>query len=68
MSGCFAAQVRWDLGPLVPQPWLFPIEAALLYLGAMGSIVAAVQIATNDPACSRSTPGQALAAALHGSC
>ncbi len=62
--GLYAAQVRWDLGPLVPQAWLFPIEAVLLYLGATGSIVAAVQIATNDPARSDATPAQALAAAL----
>ncbi len=62
--GLFGGQVRWDLGPLVPQPWLFPIEAALLYLGATVSLITAVQIATNDPARARTTPGQALAAAL----
>lgn len=62
--GLFGGAVRWDLGALVPQPWLFPIEAALLYLGATGSIVTAVQIATNDPARLRHTPAQALVAAL----
>jgi ferredoxin len=41
----YGGDVRWDLGPLVPQGWLFPIEAALLYLGATGSVVAAVRIA-----------------------
>lgn len=35
----------WGVGPLVPAGWLFPIEAALLYLGALGSIVTAFQIA-----------------------
>lgn len=62
--GLFAGQVRWDLGLLVPQSWLFPIEAAFLYLGATVSLITAVQIAGNDPAGRRSTPGQALAAAL----
>lgn len=46
--GLYAGQVRWDLGPVVPQGWLFPIEAAFLYLGATGAIVAAVQIAGNQ--------------------
>jgi ferredoxin len=45
--GLYGGTARWDLGPLVPQPWLFPIEAALLYAGAIASIVVAVQIATN---------------------
>ena len=43
--GLYGGQVRWDLGPLVPASWLFPIEAALLYAGALGSIIVAVQIA-----------------------
>ena len=42
--GLYGGDVRWDLGPLVPQGWLFPIEAALLYLGATGSVVAAVAL------------------------
>ncbi len=62
--GLFAGSVRWDLGPLTPQSWLFPIEAAFLYLGAMGSIVAAVQIASNHLAKRGVTPGQALLVAL----
>jgi polyferredoxin len=45
--GLHAGAARWDLGPLTPQSWLFPIEAALLYAGAMASIVVAVQIAGN---------------------
>lgn len=62
--GLFGGQARWDLGPLVPQSWFFPIEAALLYLGAMVSIVVAVQIASNDPARPRDAAGPALTAAL----
>ena len=43
--GLYAGSVRWDLGPVVPQSWLFPIEAALLYAGATASIIVAAQIA-----------------------
>jgi ferredoxin len=45
--GLYSGAARWDLGPLVPQSWLFPIEAALLYAGAIASIIVAVQIAGN---------------------
>jgi ferredoxin len=45
--GLYGGEIRWDLGPIVPQSWLFPIEAALLYAGAIASIIVAVQIATN---------------------
>ena len=62
--GLFDGRVRWDLGPLAPQTWLFPIEAALLYLGATASIVVAVQIANNDPARTGQAPSRALAAAI----
>jgi ferredoxin len=62
--GLFGGQIRWDLGPLVPQSWLFPIEAALLYLGAMTSIVVAVQIASNDPSRTSRGAAAALVAAL----
>jgi ferredoxin len=43
--GLFGGKVQWGLGSLVPPDWLFPIEAALLYLGAAGSLIAAFQIA-----------------------
>ena len=65
----YGGDVRWDLGPLVPQGWLFPIEAALLYLGATGSVVAAVRIAqshltdTRRQTGKRAGPNAALAAA-----
>lgn len=44
-AGLYAGTPAWGLGPLVPAEWLFPIEAMLLYLGALGSIVVAFQIA-----------------------
>lgn len=39
--------LQWQLGPLVPPDWLFPIQAALLYLGLFGSLVVEFQIAVN---------------------
>jgi polyferredoxin len=45
--GLYSGPVSWELGPVVPPSWLFPIEAALLYAGATASIVVAVQIAAN---------------------
>lgn len=45
--GLFRGEVRWDLGPIVPQGWLFPIEAALLYAGAIAALIVAAQIGTN---------------------
>jgi hypothetical protein len=43
--GLYGGRPQWGLGPVVPGEWLFPIEAVCLYAGAVGSIVAAVQIA-----------------------
>lgn len=56
--GLYRGELRWDLGPIVPQGWLFPIEAALLYLGATGSIIAAVRIAQSHLAGIRRQPGK----------
>jgi len=67
--GIYGGELRWDLGPIVPQSWLFPIEAALLYLGATGSIIAAVRIAQSHltgirrQTGKRNGPNAALAAA-----
>ncbi len=44
-SGLPAGSPQWQLGPLVPPDWLFPIQTALLYLGLLGSLVTAFQIA-----------------------
>jgi hypothetical protein len=63
--GLYAGEPRWDLGPLVPASWLFPIEAALLYLGAFGAMIAAFQIAQHETAQPGGAPrqGRVLAAA-----
>ena len=57
--GLFRGAVQWGLGPVVPGEWLFPIEALLLYGGAFGAIITAVQIARRWPAAA----GRALPAA-----
>jgi hypothetical protein len=44
-SGFDVGPAYWQLGPLVPLEWLFPIQAVLLYLGLFGSLAAAFQIA-----------------------
>ncbi len=46
--GLYAGSPAWGMGPLVPVAWLFPIEAMLLYLGALGSIVTAFQITVSE--------------------
>lgn len=56
--GLYRGELRWDLGPIVPQGWLFPIEAALLYLGATGSIIAAVRISQDHLAGIRRQTGK----------
>jgi hypothetical protein len=43
--GLWGAKIQWGMGGLVPLEWLFPIEAALLYLGATGSLISVFQIA-----------------------
>lgn len=44
-SGFSLGQPRWDLGPLVPASWLFPIEAIMLYGGLFGSLVVGFKMA-----------------------
>ncbi len=66
--GLSAGEPAWGLGPVVPTGWLFPIEAALLYLGAFGSIIVAFRIAVAQqsgrlPAGGRPDPVTVLAAA-----
>jgi hypothetical protein len=46
-SGFEVGQPYWQLGPVVPPDWLFPIQAILLYLGLFGSLVVAFQIAVS---------------------
>ncbi len=39
---------RWDLGPIVPTAWLFPIELGMLGLGWFGSLLVAYRLAESD--------------------
>ncbi len=68
--GLSQAAPRWELGPIVPLGWVFPIEAALLYGGATLSIITAIQVAQDHMAAVRPAArgeqgrGAALLAAL----
>jgi hypothetical protein len=44
-SGFEAGRPFWQLGPVVPPDWLFPIQTSFLYLGLLGAWVVAFQIA-----------------------
>ncbi|HXV45024.1 MAG TPA: FesM [Anaerolineae bacterium] len=44
-SGFDAGRPFWQLGPVVPPDWLFPIQTSFLYLGLLGAWVVAFQIA-----------------------
>jgi ferredoxin len=46
-SGLPGGQPQWQLGPIVPAEWLFPIQALFLYLGLLASLVTGFQIAVN---------------------
>ena len=39
---------RWDLGPIVPIPWLFPLEVGFMALGWFGSLLATYRIAERE--------------------
>jgi hypothetical protein len=39
---------RWDLGPIVPMPWLFPLEVGFMGLGWFGSLLATYRIAERE--------------------
>jgi hypothetical protein len=39
---------RWDLGPLVPPGWLYPLELGFLGLGWFGSLLVAYRLAEQD--------------------
>lgn len=45
--GLYAGQPQWQLGPLVPAGWLFPLQTIFLYLGVFGSLIVAFQIAVD---------------------
>lgn len=44
-SGFYAGQPQWQLGPIVPAGWLFPLQTIFIYLGLFGSLVVGFQIA-----------------------
>jgi polyferredoxin len=52
-AGLAQGLANWSLGPLVPADWLFPLESIFLYLGALGSLVVAFQIALHSSAAGR---------------
>ncbi len=39
---------RWNLGPLVPMGWLFPVELGFLLLGTVGSLITLYQMSVSD--------------------
>ena len=39
---------RWELGPLLPMGWLYPLELGLLGLGWFGSLLVAYRLAEKD--------------------
>jgi polyferredoxin len=39
---------RWDLGPLLPAAWLYPLELGLLGLGWVGSLLVACRLADRE--------------------
>jgi hypothetical protein len=39
---------RWELGPLVPAGWLFPLELGFLGLGWFGSLLVAYRVAAGE--------------------
>ena len=39
---------RWDLGPIVPIPWLFPLEVGFMGLGWFGSLLVTWRIAERE--------------------
>jgi hypothetical protein len=43
-----AAGPRWDLGPILPRSWLFPLEVGLMGLGWFGSLLVAFRIAERE--------------------
>ena len=39
---------RWDLGPLLPAAWLYPLELGLIGLGWLGSLLVTYRLASED--------------------
>jgi len=43
-----AGPPRWDLGPIVPPAWLFPLEVGVMGLGWLGSLLVTYRIAERE--------------------
>jgi hypothetical protein len=41
-------QPRWDLGPVVPTAWLFPLEVGFMALGWLGSVLVTYRVAERE--------------------
>lgn len=39
---------RWDLGPVLPMSWLYPVELGFMGLGWLGSLLVAYRLAEKD--------------------
>jgi len=39
---------RWELGPLLPRGWLYPLELGLMGLGWLGALLVAYRLASED--------------------
>jgi len=46
-SGFNVGNPLWELGPIVPASWLFPMQTIFIYLGLFGSLLVGFQIAIN---------------------
>jgi hypothetical protein len=49
---------RWDLGPLLPAEWLYPLELGFLGLGWLGSLLVAFRLAAAEEAASEGDRSQ----------
>ena len=43
-----AGSPRWNLGPIVPSAWLFPLEVGMMSLGWLGSLLVTYRIAERE--------------------
>ncbi|MCB0194925.1 MAG: FesM [Anaerolineae bacterium] len=46
--GLYAGTPQWQLGPIVPSSWLFPLQTIFLYLGIFGSLITGFQVAIHQ--------------------
>lgn len=47
-QGLLSGRPRWDLGPILPIAWLYPVELGFLGLGWLGSLLVAYRLAEQD--------------------